>query len=217
MIKKIYSWFHAKTSRQDERGEYSSGLWQDLVRQQAIDWCSQIPGRILEVGCGEGLFLGQLNKRNPVLELWGLDNSLARIERAERRLAGAKMHWEVGDATQLVYVDNFFSSTVCINVFFNMPSADIVRKALLEMKRVTCKGGEIIFDFRNGANPLLALKYKFAPWYDRTVKDLPLKTYSLSFMENLLKESGLEIIEKKFIGNAIFFPPAIIIIRARKI
>lgn len=216
MIKKIYFWIHAKTSRPDERGEYSSGLWQDMVRKQAIDWCRTTKGRLLEVGCGEGLFLGQAAEANPQIELWGVDNSSARIEQANKRLAGKNAHLSVEDAANLPFSDGFFDKVICINVFFNMPTMDIVKKALLQMKRVSRNDAGLIFDFRNAGNPLLFLKYKFAPLYDATVRNLPLKTYSLGQIRNLLNEVGLEIVSLNYLGAACKKWAPVILVEARK-
>ncbi|MDD5347410.1 MAG: class I SAM-dependent methyltransferase, partial [Candidatus Omnitrophica bacterium] len=217
MIRKLYYWFHAMTSRPSERGEYSSGRWQDTVRRQAVAWAPGSPGgRLLEIGCGEGLLLAQLAKERPGLSLSGIDNSRERIQRATSRLAGRAVHLAVEDATRLSFADESFDCCVCINVFFNMPSIEVVRAALAEMKRVSKRNGTFIFDFRNAANPLLVLKYALAPWYDATVKGLPLKTYRLSHMQRLLVELGLQIIETKQVGAKAGFPAPIIMVKARK-
>ncbi len=216
MIKKLYYWLHAKISRPDERGEYSSGLWQDMVRQQAIDWCRTTKGRLLEVGCGEGLFLGRAVEANLQMELWGVDNSSARIEQANKRLAGKNAHLSVEDAANLSFSGGFFDKVICINVFFNMPTMDIVKKTLLQMKRVSRNDARLIFDFRNAGNLLLFLKYKFAPLYDATVRNLPLKTYSLGQIRNLLNEVGLEIVLLNYLGASCKKWAPVILVEARK-
>ena len=57
MIPKVYYWLHKKFSKPDERGEYSAGVWQDAVREKVFELCTFSSGKLLEVGCGEGLFL----------------------------------------------------------------------------------------------------------------------------------------------------------------
>jgi ubiquinone/menaquinone biosynthesis C-methylase UbiE len=81
-----------------------------------------------------------------------------------------------------------------------MDSVTAVIKALKEMKRVCKKSGRIIFDFRNSLNPLLKAKYKLARYYDPTVKNLPLNTYSPGQIEKILKDLNLKIVSRKFIG-----------------
>ena len=200
MIKRIYYWLHDKTSLARERGEYSSGTWQDAVRKQALDLCAAKPGDILEVGCGEGLFLKQLKNKKPEARLWGIDNSPERIQQAKQRL-GAQANLYVASATDLPFADNFFDAAVCINVIFNLPSADIVRQVLAEMQRVVKPEGAVIFDFRNAANWLLWVKYKLAPLYDATVRNLPLKTYYLSDIEDMCRQQKLVIRASHSLGG----------------
>lgn len=217
MLNRLYSWFHSRFSRPDERGEYSSGIWQDMVRRKALEWSAEAEKKVLEVGCGEGLFLFQLKNKNPGLELWGVDNSGERIKQASGRIKDLGISLSVADATVLPFEDDFFDSAVCVNVFFNMPGKDLVKKALGQMKRTVKKGGTVIFDFRNAGNPLLKIKYGLAPYYDPTVRELPLKTYYMREIESMLKELGLEILQKDYIGRTAFFPAPIIMIKAAKI
>jgi ubiquinone/menaquinone biosynthesis C-methylase UbiE len=217
MLKNIYYRLHRLISRPEERGEYSGGFWQDKIRREALEFCRDIKGKVLEIGCGEGLFLAQLSQVKPELELWGIDNSQARIEQARRRLEGKNTHLALEDAAKLSFSDDYFDAVVCVNVFFNLASKEAVKNALSQMKRVCKRQGAIIFDFRNAANFLLRLKYKLAPWYDETVKDLPLKTYSLSEIEKLASDSGLRIIKKSFLGASWKKFAPIIVIRAEKL
>jgi ubiquinone/menaquinone biosynthesis C-methylase UbiE len=217
MISGLYYRLHRFFSKKQERGEYSSGVWQDKIRTAALKFCVGTPKRILEVGCGEGLFLAQICQANPGSGLWGVDNSPDRISRAKTRLSGKNAYLSVEDAANLSFDDGYFDVSVCVNVFFNMPSIEVVKKTLAQMKRVSRNDGRLIFDFRNSQNPLLALKYKLAPFYDRTVRDLPLKTYSLAQMSKILKELGLEIVSQNYFGASCKSWAPIILIEAKKI
>jgi ubiquinone/menaquinone biosynthesis C-methylase UbiE len=216
MLKQIYYWLHRMVSKPQERGEYSSGVWQDKVRVEALRLCNSQEGRILEVGCGEGLFLNRLSQANPKVELWGVDNSSERIGLAKNRLTGINAHLSVEDATDLSFSDEFFDHAVCINVFFNMPGIEAVGKALMQMKRVTKKEGSLIFDFRNAGNPLLILKYKLAPFYDHTVSHLPLQTYSLNQIKSLIEGMGLEVVSLSYIGARRKSWAPVILVEARR-
>lgn len=217
MLAGIYYWLHRLVSKPQERGEYSSGVWQDKIRTAALKLCIFALTRILEVGCGEGLFLAQVFKANPKIGLWGVDNSPARISQAQKRLIGKDAHLFIEDATRLSFNDGYFDAVICINVFFNMPSLEVVKKTLAQMKRVAKDDGRLIFDFRNSQNPLLALKYKLAPFYDRTVRELPFKTYSLGQVSEILEELGLEIVSKNYFGSKCKSWAPIILIEAKKI
>jgi hypothetical protein len=100
---------------------------------------------------------------------------------------------------------------------FNLDSLNSVKKVLSQMNRIAKLGGRIILDFRNSLNPLLYFKYKLAPLYDQTVKNLPLNTYFLSKMAGLLGEAGFEVTNSKPLGFFIGKFAPIIILEARKI
>ena len=220
MIKKIYCQIHKLFSRPLERGEYSGGFWQDKIRTQALLFCKNVQGRVLEIGCGEGLFLAQLAQKRPDLEIWGIDNSQARLQQAELRMKDKfirNVSLSLQDATSLNFAERYFDTVICINVVFNLDSFDKVRKVFSQINRISKPGGLIILDFRNSLNPLLYFKYKLAPMYDQTVKDLPLKTYSLNKMSSLLRESGFEIINNRPLGFFIGKIAPIIILEASKI
>lgn len=220
MLSKIYYWLHHLFSKPQERGEYSAGYWQDAIRREALILCRNTKGRILEVGCGEGLFLVQLAGEDPELEIWGIDNSSERINQAQQRLnkAGARnFHLAVEDATRLSFPDEFFDTVVCINMFINMPSKEAVKKILIQIRRVCKREGLIIFEFRNAANYLLRLKYKLASLYDETTRNLPLKTYYPAEIETLMREFGLGEVEKRYLGSPWERFAPIIIIQAQKL
>ncbi len=217
MIAEVYYKLHRFFSKKEERGEYSAGLWQDKIRVATLKSISGSNGKLLEVGCGEGLFLAQICEAIPGISLWGVDSSAERISQAQERLAGKNAHLSVEDATGLSFDDGFFDVAVCVNVFFNMPSIEAVKKTLAQMKKVVRNDGRLVFDFRNSQNPLLALKYRLAPFYDRTVKNLPLRTYSLDQVTEMLKELGLKIVSKDYFEAPYKRWAPIILIEAKKI
>ena len=220
MLKNLYYWFHRKTSSPEERGEYSSGYWQDRVRRESLGLCKDAGGRLLEAGCGEGLFLAELALGNKDIEIYGIDNRKEILEEAGRRFKenGIKnVILSRVDAGSLPFEDCYFDTVVCINVIFNLESLDAVKKVISEITRVGKKGGRVIFDFRNSRNPFLYFKYKLAPYYDPTVRNLPLNTYSLKVIHRLLGKAGLKIISRKTVGFPIDAVAPIIILETEKI
>jgi ubiquinone/menaquinone biosynthesis C-methylase UbiE len=199
MISRLYSWFHRMSAPKEERGEYSGGAWQDVARRQALEFCKGKTGRCLEVGCGEGLFLVRLKQQEPGLSLFGIDNNAERLRQAGQRLA-ASANLSEQDATRLAFGDGYFDVIVCVNVLFNLDSMQSVEAAIKEMARVLRPGGSLILDFRNGANPLLSLKYATARFYDPSVKGLPLRTYTFGQMKRLFERCGLAVRSKVFLG-----------------
>ncbi|MFH1459652.1 MAG: class I SAM-dependent methyltransferase [Candidatus Omnitrophota bacterium] len=219
MIKKIYYFLHKMLSKKNERGEYSAGVWQHTVREQVIALCAQSTGKLLEVGCGEGLLLSEIAKLNHNLEIHGIDIWDEILERAQERfkagnIQGVKL--QQADAAKLPYADRYFDVVICINVFFNLPSDTIFRASLKEISRVCKENAIFIFDIRNCLNPLLYFKYKLARFYDETVANLPLRTYNFSKVQKNLAENGFSILKKINIG----FPrnqfSPIFVIKAKK-
>lgn len=226
MLKRLYCFFHKMMSKPGERGEYSAGTWQDLVRRQALEFCAGATGRILEIGCGEGLLLAQLAKQNPAAELYGVDNDAGRLRRAEERGAAAGLkpaRLSLQAAPGLTFQDGQFDAVICVNVFFNMPSLAPVAETLAQMKRVCRKGGKIIFDYRNADNALLVWKYRLARYYDETVKDLPLTVFKPAAIDRMQSGLGLRVTRKAYIPagfsrNAWFRKIApIIVVEAEKL
>ncbi len=219
MFYKIYSFFLRLTSKPCEKGQYSAGYWQDKVRSQVIGLLRSSKGRVLEIGCGEGFFLARLAKEGPGLKLWGIDFNAERLKEAEKKFSRleSKVSLSLGDANRLSFKENSFDAVVCINVLFNVPSVALLENILKEARRVVKNSGRIIFDFRNARHPLLKIKYRLAPHYDRSLKDLPLNCYTERRIEGMLRNLGLKIINKIFINPFISKKlSAIIIVEAQK-
>lgn len=219
MIKRIYNRLLRVTSRFDEKGEYSAGYWNRKIRRKAIELCAGRNGRFLEVGCGEGLFLTELALQRPVDEIWGVDNDLGRVKKAEEKTAekGIKnIKLSQQNAQGLSFESDYFDTIVCINVLFNMGSLLEVKKSFDEIARVCKRGGSVIFDFRNSLNIFMKIKYLFAKYYDETVKNLPLVTYRQTEINDILESVGLKIIDTIYMTPFLNKFSPIIIIRAGK-
>lgn len=219
ILSKIYCWLHKKFSRPDERGEYSAGVWQNAVREKILSFCGAKQGKILEVGCGEGLFLSKIAKNKKYSMVCGVDIWRDILIRAGVRFKadGIKsVELAQADAAMLPFKDDVFDTIVCMNVFFNLPGNEAFQRSMEEISRVCRQGGDIIFDIRNSRNPLLKIKYKFAKYYDETVKDLPLRTYSFEFAKLNLEKYGFEITDKIEIGFPYNGLAPIFVIRAKR-
>ncbi|MFH1768716.1 MAG: class I SAM-dependent methyltransferase [Candidatus Omnitrophota bacterium] len=203
MLEKVYYWLHNRFSKPQERGEYSAGCWHVQVRRRVLELCGEVQGRLLEVGCGEGLFLEEALKTVPAKEIFGVDIWQDILQRAKTRLRRddkVNVLLSQADAASLPFKDNSLDCVVCVNVFLNLPSGKMVKEVLREISRVTKKQGKAIFDIRNRDNPFLYFKYKFAPLYDATVKSLPLKTYRFDKIIAYLEEAGLKFNKRLNVG-----------------
>ncbi|MCM8832020.1 MAG: class I SAM-dependent methyltransferase, partial [Candidatus Omnitrophica bacterium] len=167
-------------SKSKDRGQPSSGIWQELVRKTVFNLVANEKGKILEIGCGEGLFLkkfeGNFNK------IVGIDISFEQLKRA--RQVCKDFYLIQANALQLPFKDNIFNTVICINFFLNLSSEEKVNSILEEIKRVSTKKAKFIFEIRNRKSPLIILKYKTAKYYDNTVRYLRTFCYE-DFKEKL--------------------------------
>jgi SAM-dependent methyltransferase len=204
MIRSAYYFLHRLFSARSERGAYSAGYWQALVRSQILHRCAAVSGgRVLEIGCGEGFLLRALRAQSPQTLIFGVDTDPGRVALAKRLNDEQGMRTisvSLQDARFLAFDPESFDVVIAANVFFNLPSFEHVTEVFAQMCRVVKPGGKIIFDFRNKDNFLLRVKYRFAPWYDATVKDLPLNPYSPAQIRALIAASPVRSVVWKPVG-----------------
>jgi phosphatidylethanolamine/phosphatidyl-N-methylethanolamine N-methyltransferase len=118
-------------------------------RRAAVTAAEQIGGRILEVGVGTGLSLGDYGTRNRIV---GIDISAPMLEKARARVAklglGQVERLSVMDAEHLSFPDASFDVVVAQYVVTAIPNPET---ALDEFLRVVRPGGEIVLTTRIGA------------------------------------------------------------------
>lgn len=145
-----------------------------------------------------------------------MDNDTMQLKKSEERCKDMHLkniNLSLQDATGLSFQNEFFDAVICINVFINMNSLDLVKRTLTAMRRVCKKSGRIIFELRNSLNPIVLLKYNLAPYYDETLKKVPPSAYSQKQIESIIKDLNLKVKRKIFIGMPMFrtFAPIILI------
>ena len=156
------------------------------IREKAGELCRGGHGRLLDVGCGNGLFFASLNGVDD-LHLVGLDRSRDLL--SEAREANEEVKLVQGLLEVLPLRDASFDWVVCLSTLYNLPGMDEVAHALREMMRICKPGGRGIVDVRNGANPYIRLKY----WWHRIWSDFPVKAYPLSQFVYVFEKEGFEI------------------------
>jgi len=93
--------------------------------------------RVLDVGCGSGLFAKLMAGRGATVD--GLDAADGLLAIARRRTSGAI--FTIGDMEDLPYADRTFDLVTAINVFHHAADPD---RALMEACRVAKRGAQIV-------------------------------------------------------------------------
>jgi len=219
IIDRAYYWLHQKVSVPEERGEFSAGYWQAKVRRLTLEIVAGYGGRLLEVACGEGLFLSRLLRQSPGIDAWGVDPWGQVLVRCRERLAGQGLpeaRLVEADGRHLPFEDMSFDAVVCINSFMCLPDLGAARQVLAEMARVCKPGGRLVVEFRNRANALLRLKYALAGHYDPTTKRHPLSTFYEKDITAVLKEKGFVVRRALHVDFPVKRWAPIIILEAQK-
>jgi ubiquinone/menaquinone biosynthesis C-methylase UbiE len=94
--------------------------------------------RVLDLGCGAGLFLAWLSSRSD-LRLHGIDISLASLRAAHGRAPSARL--TLSDAERLPYADRSFDRVVCNGAAHHLPHLEV---AFMELKRILVPGGRLV-------------------------------------------------------------------------
>jgi SAM-dependent methyltransferase len=177
------------------------GRWTRKLAEPFLDFV-QLPdgGDLLDVGCGTGALTFAMAKRWPGRRIVGVD--LAPPFIAYARSCGSAEYplFEVGDACALAYGEGQFGGAATQFTLMFIPRPEL---ALLEMRRVTRRGGRIgatLWDLRGG------LLFERILWDSavgidpraRAVRDWRFNAPSVlpDGMPRLFQDAGLEDIER---------------------
>lgn len=105
-----------------------------IARGAAVDLIPQNCGRMLDIGCGNGMAMRLLSKRG--FDAVGLDLSTSALHEARKYGEVVK-----GDALRLPFMDQEFGCVVMFDVFEHLV---MKRKALIEVKRIMSDRGHLI-------------------------------------------------------------------------
>ncbi len=109
--------------------------------------------RILDVGCGTGVFAERMREALPNAQIVGVDLVEGMLSRGHERWRKHQAHVAPvqGDSERLPFASGSFDVVTCANSFHHYPHQD---RAIKEMKRVLRPGGRLI----------LVDGYRDAPW-----------------------------------------------------
>jgi ubiquinone/menaquinone biosynthesis C-methylase UbiE len=94
--------------------------------------------RVLDLGCGNGLYLAELERRAHDGRIVGIDLSVGMLDAARSRSTAAL---SVGDAQALPFARDSFDCLLAMHMLYHVPDRDL---ALTEMARVVHPGGTVL-------------------------------------------------------------------------
>ena len=139
-------------------------VFSEFTSQRLTEICLEKCGlsgaeRILDLGCGSGVFSGRLAKAG--LRVTGVDISPKLIEIARERQPGVE--FAVGDAEALTYEDSSFDAVFLGGVIHHFPDPEPLSR---EVARVTKPGGSFFAFDPNRRNPITFLyRDRSSPFY----------------------------------------------------
>jgi ubiquinone/menaquinone biosynthesis C-methylase UbiE len=101
------------------------------------------PFKVLDVGCGTGVFAERMQAAMPNAEVWGVDLVSAMLDKGRSRWkahAGRIVPVQ-GDSERLPFPNASFDVVTCCNSFHHYPRQD---RAVSEMGRVLVPGGKLM-------------------------------------------------------------------------
>lgn len=175
-------------------------------------------GRILDVACGKGLLLKQINEKNNYLKLYGSDISTYAINAARKIVPEAV--FTIDDGENLSFKDSYFDFVSCLGglEYYRNPI-----KGASEIARVLKKDGTSIIFVPNlmfAGYIWLAFRGGFMPTHGGTNKDGEQiydynneKFYTYQGWRSVLEKGGLKIKAASvysYIGSTRFAHPLLL-------
>lgn len=143
--------------------------------------------KILDLGCGTGNYLLVL----PNKYVTGIDFSKESLDvlkkRKEFKKAKNKITAIKGDITKMPFKRDEFDLCFSFSTLYNIQEVDA---ALSEISRVTKKGGVAILELAN--------KRSINSIWDRIMFKVPQFHWKKSYLDNIIKKAGFEVLEIKY-------------------
>lgn len=179
----------------DERGTETSAHFRMTARTEARRMIGEADGPILDVAGREGLLFDP--RVSPLAgQVTVLDIESPPLHEARRQYSGLGS-FVCGDMTRLPFRDGVFGAAVCVGTFYNLPRPEMVRNGVHEMARVVRPGGKVLCEFRNASNPFMYVASRHAKWYDASLGDLPVNSFSLDGLREMFAGAGLRVVRVK--------------------
>ena len=125
---------------------YNSRFWEPVVPTFQKHWQLNNNDSVLDVGCGKGFMIYDIQRLIPGIKVHGIDISQYAIDNAKEEI---KNCCKVANAALLPFDNNSFDVSISITTLHNLEENDLIT-ALLEIERVSTRGNFITVDaYRN--------------------------------------------------------------------
>ncbi len=150
------------------------------------------PKKILDVGCASGWFLSKLAEKYPHFSLVGVDIYKPAIQYG--RKVYKNLDLVLADGHKLPFKNNSFDLITCTEVLEHVVEPD---KVLEEIKRVLKPNGIAIIEMDSGSFLFTMAWYWWTNLRRGVWRDSHIHTFNTKILENMIKNSGLIITQKK--------------------
>ena len=135
ILKDIISSYNAIASRFSNTRSFSRPFLQKLAKY------AESGGKILDIGCGNGILLESLPKN---MDYFGIDVSLALIDEAKKKYDGFKERFSIFDGLKIPFPDKSFDFVFSIAVLHHIPGKGLHLNHIKEITRVLKPDGRAI-------------------------------------------------------------------------
>ncbi len=146
-----------------------------------------VTGPVLDIGCHAGTFTEQLLTKLNTKKIYGVDISNPAIQLASQKIP--KGDFQVADATNLPFKDNFFDAVFCLEV---LEHVDNPKKVISEIKRVLKKGGYAVFLVPSD-NKLFKLVWALWTLYYPVWKHAHVQSFAGNILEKYILNTGFKL------------------------
>lgn len=147
--------------------------------------------KVLDVACGTGRMLPEIISSGNDVDYYGLDSSKVMTSHLKEKAKKVNfpVNIKIGDAAQLPYKDNSFNVCYTYHLTWHLPE-ELQIKMILEMLRVTKRGGYVVFDVLNSNFVWEKYKHLFGKKKTSGIHKVDIKQ-----IKNLLKDRSY-VLEK---------------------
>ncbi len=136
---------HVKSTYDNIAEEFAES--RNYIGKEFKHFLPYLKGQIIDLGCGNGRFAAFLDTKKITCDYLGIDNNSKFLQIAKKTYP--KRHFIEGDQLSMPVEDNSVDTLLNIRAFHHIPSKNLRRVSLLEMRRTLKKDGILIISVWN--------------------------------------------------------------------